>query len=277
MLPKLIAKACESSVPRSGEKGAKVNCFVVALDRDGSPFFVATGYEKQTLTGLKWDGNLYANEHSLGLSELENGKLKVIHFYGLQEVTYYSIYDIVWNYITKYVYLKIYLYQHINSAHQYFFNKRKLVTKKRMKLIQFMMDDQLDRTHEGITSLDLMTKLYSINWVLHPSRDEQEKKLELYLDSLVTSEDLRKVNHEYVVTGKAISTIEKYEEEERRHVEAVKLQRKMVYLTIILAFVALVQSGLIKLPTLLDLSNTFITEETHNKAHALGRREGASN
>ncbi|MFH1581599.1 MAG: hypothetical protein ABIC39_05940 [Pseudomonadota bacterium] len=276
MLPKLIAKACESSVPRSGEKGAKVNCFVVALDRDESPFFVATGYEDQTLTGLKWDGKSYANEHSLGLSELENGKLKVTHYYGLSEVTYDSIYDIVWHYITKYVYLKIHLYRHINSAHQYFFNKRKLVTKKRMELIQFMMDDQLDRTHEGITSLDLMTKLYSINWVLHPSRDEHQKKLALYLDSLVASEELRKVNHEYVVTGKAISTIEKYEEEERRHTQAVKLQKKMFWLTILLLFVAIVQSGVIKLPTLLDFSGNSSTESTHNQANAADAKSRAA-
>ncbi len=73
MLPKLIAKACESRIPRSGEEGKKVNCFVVAVDRDGSPFFVATGYEDQRLTGLKWDGHSYAIEHSLMLSELENG------------------------------------------------------------------------------------------------------------------------------------------------------------------------------------------------------------
>jgi hypothetical protein len=265
MLPKIIAKACESRIPRYGKEGEKVNCYVVALDREGSPFFVATGYSDQTLTGVMWDGHSYANDCSLGLQELENGKLRVTHYYGLSEVTYDNIYDIVWHYITKLVYLKIHLYRHISSTHQYFFNKRKLVTKKRMALLQFMMDDQLDRTHDGISLLDLMTKLYSISWVLHPSGDEEQKKLELYLNSLVASEELRKVNDEYVVTGKAISTIEKYEEEERRHTEAVKLQKMMVVLTIILALVAIVQSGLIKLPTLLDLSNKNSVESTHSK------------
>ena len=276
MLPKLIAKACDSSIPRSGDKGEKVNCYVVAQDRDGSPFFVATGYENQTLTGLKYDGHSYAKEHSLGLSEIENGKLRVTHYYGLSEVTYDSIYDIAWHYITKFVYLKIHLYRRISTAHQYFFNKRKLVTKKRMELIQFMMDDQLDRTHDGITSFDLMDKLYSINWVLHPSRDYQQEKLELYLDSLTSSEELRKVNDEYVVTGKAISTIEKYEEEERRHGEAVKLQRKMFWLTILLLFVAIAQSGIIKLPTLLDFSNNSSAVSMHNQANTADTKSRAA-
>jgi len=251
-----------SSTPRSGEEGEKVNCFLVALDRDVSPFFLATGYEDQTIIGLKWNGHSYADKYSLGLSELGSYKFRVTHYYGLDKVIYKSIYDIVWNYITKFVYLKIHLYRYISSTHQFFFNKHKLVTKKRMELIQFMMNDQLDRIHDGIELDDLMTKLYSINWILHPSGDEQQRKLEFYLESLVLSGELNNINNQYIVTGKAISTIEKYEEEERRHTEAVKLQKRMFWLTILLLIVAIVQSGVIKLPTLLDFRST------HNQTNA---------
>jgi hypothetical protein len=55
------------------------------------------------------------------------------------------------------------------------------------------------------------------------------------------------------VTSKAITTLERYEEEERRHIQAVKLQRKMLYLTFILILVGLLQAGVIKLPTIIDL------------------------
>jgi len=123
-----------------------------------------------------------------------------------------------------------------------------------MDLLKFMLDDQLDRTHDGIESFSLMAKLYSIRLFLHPSWEVQEKKLRLYLDSLVESGELRKVNEEYVVTGVAISTIEKYEEEERRHVEAVKLQRRMFWLALVALLFAIVQTGIVKLPTLIDLS-----------------------
>lgn len=263
LLPKVISKSCKSRIPRSGEEGEKVNCFVVALDRDNEPFFVATGFEKGLLTGLRWNGKRYAEEHSISIDDLNDGNLRITHYYGLSEVIYSSVYDLAWNYLSKVVYLRIQLYRYISSAHQYFFNKKKLVTKKRMALIQFMMNDQLDRENNGIDIIDLMTKLYSIKWVLHPSANEQQNRLELYLDSLVESGELRKVNTKYVVTGKAISTIEKYEEEERRHTEAVKLQKKMVALTILIAFVAIVQSGIIKLPVLLDLAPS---SESHNRA-----------
>ena len=262
ILPKIISRSCDSRIPRSGSEGKRVNCFVVALDRENGPFFVATGFEKDILFGLKWDGERYADDGSVSIDEFNNGEIRITHYYGLSEVIYSNLYELTWNYLFRIVYLKIHVYRYINSAHQYFFNKKKLITKKRMELIQFMMNDQLDRERQGIGVIELMTKLYSIKWVLHPSADEQQNKLELYLDSLVDSGDLRKVSTEYVVTGKSISTIEKYEEEERRHSEAVKLQKKMVSLTILIAFVAIIESGIIKLPILLDLT---ISSESHSK------------
>ena len=146
------------------------------------------------------------------------------------------------------------------------FNKKKLITKQRIDLLRFMLNDQLDRSHNGIDIIDLMTKIYSLRWIMHPSRDHEERKLELYLESLVLSGDISKIDREYVVTGKALSTLEKYEEDERRHSEAVILQKKMVSLTFIIAFLALVQSGVVKLPVLIDFSSPEkIVQSTHNK------------
>lgn len=274
LLPKLVSRSCDSRIPRSGEEGEKVNCFVVALDRDDQPYFMATSYEDKALGGLKWNGERYGEDHSLSLNDLNDGKIRITHYYGLSEVVYSSVFDLAWNYILKFVYLKIRVYRHFSSANQYFFNKKKLVAKKRIELLQFMMGNQLDREHSGVGVVELMTKLYSIKWVLHPSKGEQKNKLELYLESLIDSGELIKVNDEYVVTGKAISTIEKYEEEERRHAEAVKLQKKMVLLTVLLAFLAIVQSGIIKLPVLLDFTDT-ITNGAHNKQmHPMQEKRG---
>ncbi|KGK42242.1 hypothetical protein LH51_08295 [Nitrincola sp. A-D6] len=234
------------------------------MDTNGEPFFIATAYEANVLSGLRWDGRSYSDEHSVSLEDIGDYELRITHYYGLATVTYDSIFDFAFHHVSRLEYLKISVVRYIEATHKYFFNKRKLVTKKRMELLEFMMNDQLDREHNGIGIIDLMTKLYSTNWVLHPSADEQQQKLELYLDSLVESGELNNLNHEYVVTGKAISTLERYEEEERRHSEAVKLQRKMVSLTILLVFMAMVQAGLIKLPPLLDFSSWGSSTDSHN-------------
>jgi len=233
------------------------------LDVNGEPFFIATGFEGNVLHGLRWDGSSYSGEYFVPIEDIESYELRIIHYYGLATINYDSIFDVAFHYVTKLAYFKIRVIRYLESTHQFFFNKRKLITKKRMELLEFMMNDQLDREHNGIGIIDLMTKLYSINWVLHPSADEQQQKLELYLESLVESEELLNINHEYVITGRAISTLERYEEEERRHFETVKLQRGMVLLTILLVFMTMVQAGLIKLPTLIDFSAWGVGSYSH--------------
>jgi len=266
LLPKLFSNTCESRIPRSGKDGERVNCYVVSIDDNSEPYFIANKYKDGVISGLTWNVNSYSDEHTMSLPEFINGELRITHYYGLTTITYKSIYDFALHHATKLIYLKIHIRRIIERTTQYYFNKKKLITKKRMDLLQFMMEDQLDREHNAIDILLLMSKLYTIKWVLHPSRDEQKNILKLNLDSLVESGELREVNHEYIVTGKAISTIEKYEEEERRHTEAVKLQRKMVYLTVLILFIAIVQSGLIKLPTLLDFTGLAAPTKSHNKS-----------
>jgi len=265
-LPKLLRKSCGRRIPSGEEEGEKVNCYFVGFyHEDSSPYFWATGYNNGLFTGFTWDGHSFANEHNINLSDLNQFRIRILHYYGSFRIQYNSIYAIIWNYYSKLAYTKIHISRWVSSISQYFFNKKNLVTKRRMELIQFMLDEQMRRTHSGISILDLMTKLYSIKWILHPSAEDQEKKLEIYLDSLVESGELRKVNQEYVVTGIAISTLERYEEEERRHIQSVKLQRKMVILTVILVLVGLLQAGLIKLPTLLDFSNNHSIKQMHTQ------------
>jgi hypothetical protein len=91
--------------------------------------------------------------------------------------------------------------------------------------------------------------------VLHPDGDAQHKKVNFYLDSLVRSGELDKIDYKYSVAGAALRTIEEYEEEERKHTETVKMQRRMFWLTLVIAFLTFVQAGLIKIPTLVVFSN----------------------
>ncbi len=257
VIPYVLKKPCPERIPRTGDKAEKINCYIVAFDNNNSPFFVALDTSKDGLTGVVWNGHKFAEEASISWSESEKNDLVISHYYGTAEVTYTSIYRFIWHSITKLIYVKIHSHRLVENIDQYFFNKRKLVTKKRMELLQFMMEDQLNRTHNGIDVLDLMTKLYSVKWVLHPTRVEQERRLEFYLESLVASKDIEKINREYVVTGNAIQTIEKYYEEEKKYLETVKLQKKMFYVTVILALMAMIQAGIIKLPTLIDWTKLF--------------------
>ena len=186
-LPKILSKVCEGPVPRTGEEGAKVNCFVATFDKDSSPYFFIENIDGDELVGLEWNGRSYSNKKKIPITDITRNHLFIKHYYGLSEVTYFGIYDYLINRITRWPYLKIIVRRWIESVDQYFFNMKKLFSKQRNDLLAFMISDQIDRTHKGIDSLDLMTKLYSIKWVLHPEGNQQQEKLELYLDSLVTN------------------------------------------------------------------------------------------
>jgi len=264
LLPRLIKKACPARIPRSGKKGEGVNCYVVSLDQNEEPYFIATSIKGNIIGGLKWNNDSYSDEASILIDDIDKYNFIVTHYYGLSEIIYSSIYDIVWNYITRMAYIKLRFYKYIDSTFQYFFNKKKLVTKKRMNLLYFMIENQLDRDNDEISPLGLMSKVYSRRLFLHPSLGQHRKKIKLYLDSFVISGELEEKNGNYVVTGKAISTIEKYEEEERRHTDSIKIQRKMLYLTIVALVFATIQTGIIKIPTIYDFNDVLKKVKSHN-------------
>jgi hypothetical protein len=111
--------------------------------------------------------------------------------------------------------------------------------------------------------LELMTDLHSIKWVLHPRGDAEHRKLEFYLDALVDTGELKKINYKYILTGLALRAIEENEEQERKHTANLKMQWRMVLLTLVIAGLTLVQSGLVKLPALLDWTGADIPLCTH--------------
>jgi hypothetical protein len=80
----------------------------------------------------------------------------------------------------------------------------------------------------------------------------EHHKVKLYLDALVETTELRRNGSDYQISGNGISAIELYEERERMHAKSISSQRKMVWLTLVIALLTIVQAGLIKLPPILD-------------------------
>jgi len=263
VLNKVKDSLCEPPIPRSGSEGEKVNCYVVAFDKANEPYLIVTGFDGETLTVKEWNGSNYDDEYEIPLSSIAYPLeyLYITHYYGLANVQYTGLSDFILNWVPRIEYLKIKWHRFWDKTDQHFFNQKKLVTKKRIELLRIFIDRHI-AGKEGIGLIDLMLELYSIRWILHPDSETQERQVEFYLTSLVDSGDIEIDGTLYKVTGKAIGTIEIFEEEERRHTENVKLQRKAVWLTgtmalltAMIALFALVQAGAIKLPVLLDFTN----------------------
>lgn len=273
-LPSVLARKCESRIPRSGEKGEQVNCFTVSIDKAGEPYLIALELDGDNLKCIEWNGQRYEIDTTVTLTSIQPSQFHITHYYGLAEVRYFGIMDFVIGRLTRWPYIKIHFVQSLSKFDQYLFNKKKLVTKQRVDLLRFLVSQALEG-HDSFGEIDLMTQLYSIKWVLHPDQDSQRSKLEFYLESLVDTGELKKVNHKYILTGHAVRAIEEYEEQERKHTENVKIQGRMFWLTLAIALLTLVQAGLVKLPPLFDFTSESTIPKSDTTSHSSGTPNSA--
>jgi hypothetical protein len=250
----MLRKPCPREIPRSGTEGAAQNCYVVFVKQNGARFFVAREINQHGLLGSALSETGFDAPASVPLNFLIAQDLEIIHYYGLATVAYSGISDYVLNGLTGKEYIKTYLQRIFSGLTQWTYNRQKLVMLERMALLRFLVERNIQNAGKGAEPLDLMVELYSLKWLLHPKGLEQEDKLRLYLDSFVSTGELRKSERAYHITDRAISTLDRYEEQERRHRDNVRLQRQMVLLTLVIAVLALIQAGLIRLPVLIDFS-----------------------
>ena len=187
------------------------------------------------------------------LSKVNLETIKIIHYLYCYELPYVGVNSFLLNSLIKKDFIKVKLKRLWNLISQSRFNRSDLKMKPRHELLSYLIDKYgIHNGIFGITQLEI--DIYTLRFFKHPNIEKYEKQLSLYVDSFVESGEVSKIEHGYKVNGKAIVTLEKFEAEERRHKDSVRLQYSMVFLTCILAILASVQAGLIKLEPILDFT-----------------------
>jgi len=204
---------CPSSVPRSGSKGEQINCFHIYLEHEGDSYLVINRIASNHVSGLWYNGESFSEDASVPFSWIKLSQIKIIHYFGLSEFTYKGIFDYIISGWTKCNEAKAILLRYFNFFTQYFFDRRPLVMVERLELLRLILKHYIRTGEKDINSIDLMSSLYSIRWIVHPDKDAQETKLILYLDSFVESGDLICTNnhYSYTITGKALLTLDEYD------------------------------------------------------------------
>jgi len=244
ILEYLTKRRCgKGAIPRSGAEGEKVNCYSTFLFENEQPFLIVEEIGDNEIIGLKWDGDRFSISQKVPLTKFKKYQLRITHYYGLYTTKYSGLTDFILFGITKFEVLKCNIHKVFNKTSQFVFNKRKLATIDRIELLRTMIDYYFKNEGQTFSTIDLMTKIYSMKWILHPEANSQEHKLQLFLDSFIETGEIEKVDEtKYQVTGKAIASLSKYEEQERRHTETIKLQRRIVWLTFAIVIVGLFQT-----------------------------------
>ena len=250
-----LQRPAPQRIPRSGLKGEAVNCYVVRVfngnDVDALIIEPSNGYK---LSCQQFDGERYSIKSEHTFDALLERQFEFTHFHGLNTTTYIGWLDFAWGTVSRVPYIKTWLLNTKSKISQFIFNHRKLITKQRIDLLKIILDSQLNGINI-VSSLSVMTLIHTDKWILHPNWTEQHNRVEFYLDALAETNELTKISGNYSITGQGIAAIERYEEEERKHSEAMASQRKMFWLTLAIVALTLVQAGLVKLPVLLDFQN----------------------
>ena len=171
VLKTVLSRRCGSRIPRSGEKGAAVNCFVTAIDKGEEPYLTVQSLDGNQLSCIQWDGSSYSIACSFPVTDFRSTDFRFTPYYGLSEVRFCGILDYVFNRTTRWPYITIQTVRLLSRFDQYLFNKKTLISKERNGLLEVLVSEALDGNPEHET-LDLMTALYSIKWFCHPQGTE---------------------------------------------------------------------------------------------------------
>ena len=186
-------------------------------------------------------------------SSYENlSRVTVRHYYKCETLEYDSLFLLALLNFSGLDKLKVNIKIALSSAVQLIHNSKTIHIKTRHELLRFIVNKY--GTEKDFGLLMLSTAMYSLRFFKNPQRPNIQKKIQLYLDSFVASGELEIKNYRYRITGKAIVTLEQFEIDERRHRDSLKNQRRVLWLTIVIALSAVIQAGIIKLKPFLDLS-----------------------
>jgi hypothetical protein len=255
ILKRLLEKPCPVQIPRTGESGKQVNCYSISLYDGDSPIMLVCSIDNNGVVGSHFEGGGFRTEASIPFLLFSGLSIRIEHYHGLVTHSYKGMFDYMLHELASFYKLQSIYALAKHSVPQYFFNKKKLQLPQRMKILEGIITKQSEDPHKSFSSLDLMSYMYSIRWYLHPQKTEVRKKMDLYLSSFVASGEL--TNHgssfDFIITGKAIATLEQYQIETARAKSAKSANSWMLRLTAILAFFAAFQSKLIVSPAWIDL------------------------
>lgn len=205
----------------------------------------------------------------MNLSVAVARSLRITHYYRGWQIPYGSISLFCFLYFTRLWYPRLLVLKLYLQMKRIVFLKRNLKRHNSMEILRYVAEYNL---RVPVSELDMILPLtdrrafdedtlsraiYGELFGSHRQSAKLNRLIAFHLDALTTRGDLvqpDRTKRRFVLNGRAFKTIEEYDEQERRHREILNLQLALVILTLVLALAALIQSGLIKLPTLVDLT-----------------------
>lgn len=252
-----LRKKAMDRIPRSGSDGERVDCYVITLHENDRPVLLVDSISKFGYSGRYWDNRSFSKECIIPFNLSLGLNIRIEHFYGLIDFKYPDLFSYFINEYTKLFIIKKLFYSIKSKVPQFFFNRKRVIIPERMRLLELLIEYQSLTPDEPINANAMLTYMYSSRWYFHPNFLSLRQKMNIYLSSLAETGELKVVKGGYMITGRAIATLEQYRIEKNRAIDAQKNQSWMLKLTILLTIFTAFQAGLFKSPILLDFGELY--------------------
>jgi len=153
---------------------------------------------------------------------------RIKHYYRRHEIEYISLSAFWWGRLSG----KAYRISAGAYFHQAWFNRKKLVRDERLDFLRFVYQKTLADPRYRVDELVILREKYGESILDHPECIEVSHYYGLLIASFVETNDLVKEGSSVRLGPKALYTLSKAEEENRRHRDAVIYQRILLFLTL---------------------------------------------
>lgn len=229
-------------IPTSGERALQNDSYApYLLDGAGEARLSIRDIDGAEVRG-KWshDGKNFTEDRSIPLTDLSSYTLYVQHYY--RGWTFYTVG------MPKFLRYRLSCWPWIRVKFDRFaqsrFNKKELTRQDRMKVLEYILAETIKERAFTTHPTRLLTHFYSARWVHRPDMEELQTYYALLLEALKESGDLLSAEHAgFKLAPKALNSVTAFAVEERRHNDNRNIQTGLLWLTIALTAVGVVQAG----------------------------------
>ena len=179
-------------------------------------------------------------EREIPLDGLSPKDFTVIHYRGGDDIRFNGLADLFWSELFRVPELLRWKSRFVKRWRQSKFNRKKFESLDRISFLRTILKHNKSTTSlGGIT--ELMLREYGHEYFHHPQMEIFQEEARFMKNTLVEIGDLKEVNG-FMITGQGYMAIVNFEEEERKHNESIVLQRRITYLTLVLAITGIATS-----------------------------------
>lgn len=247
----LITKHCGNSVVTGGEGATKNNCFWIGLLSNTNTYLLIDSYLNEELLCSKYENNVLTEKVNIKENELIKYEIEFVHHFKGYQIQIIGVYKfLIFILPNKFFVAGNYIYEKIS---QNIFNQRSLSSRRRYDFLKLLIDN-FHSERNGFSYVEVEALLHSVRVFAHPQYNKEASKINALLVGLTDTKELKIINGNFHLTGHTFKSLDEYEESDRKHKSLNRSQIAMVFLTAGLLFVTFIQTKIIEVPTLIDLT-----------------------